>query len=197
MFETGDFVFSVVGRDDNAISEVTQGYRGARVNHMGIALKTPRGDFVLEAFPPEVRLTNIDVFSRRSIGNAGLPRLMFGRLDAEHRQLIPSAIEYGIGQRNIPYDRLYLTGETALYCSELIVDMFNHANGGTPFFAEDPMSFRDIETGQVHQAWVDYYAYFGMTVPEGEPGSNPGDISLDGRLEIYRVEGPIPGLQQI
>ena len=195
MIETGDFVFSVVGRDDNAISAVTRGYRGARVNHMGIAVRTHLGDFVLEAFPPEVRLTKTEVFSRRSIGNAGQPRLMFGRLRPEYHSLIAPAIQHGIEQRNIPYDQLYLTGEAALYCSELVVDMFKFANGGQPFFHEDPMSFRDTQSGQIHQAWIDYYDYFGMQVPEGEPGSNPGDISLDERLTIYRVEGPIPGLQ--
>lgn len=195
MIETGDFIFSVVGRDDNAISAVTQGYRGARVNHMGIAVRTHHGDFVLEAFHPEVRLTNTEVFSRRSVGNAGQPRLMFGRLKSNYRSHIAPAIQYGIAQRNIPYDQLYLTDETSLYCSELVVDMFKHANGGQPFFKEGPMSFRDTKSGQVHQTWIDYYAYFGMPVPEGEPGSNPGDISLDERLSIYRVEGPIPGLQ--
>jgi len=195
MIENGDFIFSVVGKDDNAISAVTRGHRGGRVNHMGIAVQTHHGDFVLEAFNPEVRLTKIEVFSRRSIGHANQPRLMFGRLNPKHRSLIELAIQYGIKQRNIPYDRLYLTNQAALYCSELVVDMFKYANGGQSFFHENPMSFRDTHSGQVHQAWIDYYAYFGMQVPEGEPGSNPGDISLDRRLTIYRVEGPIPGLQ--
>lgn len=78
MIKTGDFVFSVVGRDDNAISAVTQGHRGARVNHMGIVVQTHHGDFVLEAFPPEVRLTKTEVFYRRSVGRQGQPRLGSG-----------------------------------------------------------------------------------------------------------------------
>lgn len=195
MILTGDFVFSVVGRNDNAISAVTEGYRGARVNHMGIVVQNSIGNFVLEAFPPEVRLTKIEVFTRRSKGAAGLPRLMFGRLDSDHQPLTVPAIRYGIGQRNTPYDQLYLTGEGALYCSELVVDMFKYANGGQPFFEEQPMRFRNPETGEAHQDWIDYYEYFGMAVPEGEPGSNPGAISLDERLEIYRTTGPIPGLR--
>ncbi len=122
---------------------------------------------------------------------------MFGRLQPEYQPLIAPAIQYGVSQRNIPYDQLYLTDEAALYCSELVVDMFRQANGGINFFHEEPMSFRDTQSGQVHQSWIDYYAYFGMQVPEGEPGSNPGDISLDERLSIYRVEGPIPGLRPV
>lgn len=69
----------------------------------------------------------------------------------------------------MPYDDRYLTDEDALYCSELIVDMFKSANGGVEFFPEAPMSFRDIETGELHDYWVRHYNdYFGMPVPTGE-----------------------------
>jgi hypothetical protein len=71
--------------------------------------------------------------------------------------------------------------------------MFRHANNGATFFPETPMSFRDTETGQIHPTWVQYYAYYGMPVPEGEPGSNPGELSLDSKIEIYDVIGSIPG----
>lgn len=191
--KTGDLIFSFIGADANAISDVSYGYQGARVNHMGVLLNTSHGSFVLEAFPPEVRLTKLEVFSRRSHDDAGTPRMMLGRLDQEFHQLIPPAVDYGIAQRNIPYDRLYLTDEHTLYCSELVVDMFRHANDGTTFFPETPMSFRDGQSGQIHPTWEQYYAYFGMPVPEGEPGSNPGEISLDTKIEIYDVIGSIPG----
>lgn len=195
--ETGDLIFSFIGAETNAISDVTHGYRGARVNHMGILVNTHHGMFVLEAFPPEVRLTNFEVFSRRSQDADGAPRMILGRLEAVYSSLIRPAIDYGITQRNVPYDRLYLTDERALYCSELVVDMFKHANGGSPFFAETPMSFRDVQTGKIHPTWEQYYAYFGMPVPEGEPGSNPGELSLDPKVEIYNVVGEIPGYNEI
>lgn len=194
MLRTGDLVFSVVGKDTNAISAVTVGYRGAQVNHMGVLVATQFGNFVLEAFYPEVRLTKYEVFARRSESAQGELRLMHGRLASEYQGLIAPAVRYGLQQRDVPYDQLYLTGEGALYCSELVVDMFKHANDGTPFFAETPMSFRDVSSGEIHQDWVDYYNYFGMPVPEGEPGSNPGEISLDSRVQIFNVFGPIPGL---
>lgn len=192
---TGDLIFSAIGREDNPISAVTEGFRGARLNHMGVVEVTPLGIFVLEAFYPEVRLTVLDVFARRSFSETKEPRLMLGRLRDEHHHLIDPAMQYGISLRNIPYDELYLTRKSALYCSELVVAMFRYANGDRLFFKEEPMSFRDIDTGEPHQTWIDYYAYFGMAVPEGEPGSNPGAISRDDRLEIYDVIGPIPGLK--
>ncbi|WP_027250711.1 YiiX/YebB-like N1pC/P60 family cysteine hydrolase [Photobacterium halotolerans] len=192
---TGDLIFTQIGSSANAISSVTEGFRGARVNHVGVVVENSFGKYVLEAYYPEVRLTNIATHIRRSRDHRSNPRYMIGRLKSSHQDLIPDAIVYGLEQRNIPYDHLYLTGESALYCSELIVDMFKHANGGTEFFTEQPMSFRDIETGEVHDQWISYYEYFGMPVPENEPGSNPGDISKDARLHIYDVVGDISGYQ--
>jgi hypothetical protein len=192
--KTGDLIFSCIGALDDPILAVTQGYRGARVNHVGVYVENAQGQFVLEAFPPEVRVTNLEIYQRRSQLTAEGPiRIMLGRVRTEFRHLIPPAIDFGIRRRNTPYDKLYQTDERSLYCSELIVDMFKTANGGAAFFPEKPMSFRDLNTGEVLRAWVDYYAYFGMEVPEGEPGSNPGDMSLDPKLEIYSVIGPVPG----
>ena len=190
---TGDFVFGFIGPRDNAISSVTSGFKGARVNHIGLVLRNARGTYVLEAFPPEVRLTAFDVFVRRTNDEDGLPRFLRARLKPEFGYLVGKAIQYGLTMRDVPYDRLYLTDERSLYCSELVVDMFTFANEGQPFFQERPMSFRDLATGRIAQTWIDYYAKFGMAVPEGEPGSNPGDISNDRRLDMIEVVGTIPG----
>lgn len=190
---TGDLIFTQIGSPTNAISAVTEGYKGARINHIGVIIETQLGKFVLEAFPPEVRLTNIKVFLNRSKDRDGNVRYIVARLKQEFQNLIPKAISYGLQQRDVPYDRRYLTDETELYCSELVVDMFKNANNGISFFKESPMSFRDTETGEVHNYWEKYYEYFGMDVPEKEPGSNPGEISKDERLHVYDVVGDITG----
>ena len=174
---TGDLVFACIGPMTDAISAVTRGYRGALLNHVGIAVENEKGLFVLEAFPPEVRVTNWEVCARRTLATAG---------GADR--------PYMVGRLRPPYDRLYSTDQQALYCSELIVDMFAKANGDAPFFPERPMSFRDPATGEILRAWREYYQYFGMDVPDGEPGSNPADLSSDKRLEIISVVGSIPGL---
>lgn len=191
--EHGDLVFTQIGFDNDPIGAVTEGYRGARVNHVGVVVRNNKGYFVLEAFPPEVRVTQVEVFLRRSEDASSLPRYITARLQPAFRHLIPVAVAFGLERRNMPYDRLYLTDETALYCSELLIDMFKAANNGVPFFTERPMSFRDLGTGEVLPAWVEYYERFGMDVPEGEPGSNPGDISNDPRLDIVEVVGSIAG----
>ena len=63
MFKHGDLIFSQLSTDANAISAVTRGLKGARLNHMGLILNNSVGWFVLEAFPPEVRVTQVDVFT--------------------------------------------------------------------------------------------------------------------------------------
>jgi hypothetical protein len=192
MFQHGDFLFTQLGDPANAISAVTSGYRGARVNHMGVVLKNNKGVFVLEAFPPDVGATQVEVFLNRSVF-ATERRYMHARLKTEHQHLITDAIAYGIQQYNVPYDNRYLTDEASLYCSELVVDMFKTANGGREFFPEISMNFRDLVTGQIHPYWIEHYKQFGLPVPQGEPGSNPGDISKHTSLEFLSVVGIISG----
>lgn len=193
MFKQGDLIFTQIGSSTNAISAVTEGYMGARVNHVGVVVSNNWGTFVLEAFHPEVRVTSLSVFLRRSELNPSNPRYLLARLHPQYHGLLPDAVQYGLDQRNLPYDHLYLTDATALYCSELVVDMFRHANGGAEFFPEQTMSFRDTVSGEIHPTWIEYYAKFGMEVPEGQPGSNPGSISKDARLKIIDVQGPPTG----
>lgn len=197
MMQHGDLIFSQIGSDANAISAVTRGLNGARLNHMGMLLQNRYGLYVLEAFPPEVRVTQVDVFIRRTIEPiTDRERYMVCRLQPAYAHLIEPALQYGLAQRNRPYDELYLTDPRALYCSELIVDMFRAANGGDDFFVERPMRFVNPESGLIHPAWIEYYAKFGIRVPQGEPGSNPADISTDPRLELITVQGPPSGYTQ-
>ncbi len=80
--------------------------------------------------------------------------------------------------------------EDAYYCSELVVDAFKYANGGNEFFPEEPMSFIDMNTGEVHEYWIRYYnKYLGMELPVGEPGSSPGHISLSPKIKIVHRYG--------
>ena len=96
MVENGDLIFTQIGPPENAISAVKEGYRGARVNHMGVVVLNNYGAYVLEAFPPEVRVTSLVVHLRRSELNAASPRFIHARLRSEYQSLIPSAISYGL-----------------------------------------------------------------------------------------------------
>ena len=81
-----------------------------------------------------------------------------------------------------PYDVLYLPGDSAIYCSELV--QLNYVDSqGTLIFDPVPMSFHDA-TGQVTDYWREFYAARGLEVPEGEPGSNPGELSRRPQVSI-------------
>jgi hypothetical protein len=54
---------------------------------------------------------------------------------------------------------------------------------GQLVFKPIPMSFHD-KTGKVTRFWKDYYARKGLQVPEGCPGSNPGDLSRSPKLRF-------------
>lgn len=43
------------------------------------------------------------------------------------------------------------------------------------------MNFRD-STGQIAPYWQEHFARLGMPVPEGVPGTNPGELSKDPAL---------------
>ena len=81
-----------------------------------------------------------------------------------------------------PYDDLYLPGDSTIYCSELVQLNYVTPSGGL-VFEPVPMSFHD-ETGQVTDYWKEFYGRCGMSVPEGEPGSNPGEMSSRPQVTI-------------
>jgi uncharacterized protein YycO len=168
-----------------AIESVTPGYHDANISHIGIYKKLGDQDYVIEAYPPEVKLTPLPLFLARAVDDHNRPGVFVGRLKLDYRHLIPAAIEKALSLTGIPYDKAYLSGEDAYYCSELVVDAFKYANGGKEFFPEQTLSFIDRNTGEVHEYWTRYYnKYLGMSLPVGEPGSSPGHISLSPKIEI-------------
>jgi hypothetical protein len=172
-----------------AIASVTPGYRNADITHIGIYEKVGDQEFVIEAVPPEVTVTPLAEFLSRSKDDFERPRVFVGRLLHEYRHLIPAAIEKALELKGLPYDRFYLSGEDAYYCSELVADAFRYANDDEEFFPEQPLSFINRNTGEVQENWKKYYKRLGMELPAGELGSSPGEISLSPKIEILHRYG--------
>jgi len=84
----------------------------------------------------------------------------------------------------VPYDDEYVYNNGAYYCSELIYDAFMFANNGTPFFRLFPMTYKQPGTNDYFPAWVEYYKQICKPIPEGQPGCNPGGISVSDTIEI-------------
>lgn len=191
LLEDGDLLFQELPCRFlcEAIERVTPGYHNADVTHIGMYGKVGDQDYVIEATPPEVKLTPLPEFLSRASDHLGRPSVFAGRLKHEYQHLVPHAMEKAMELKGLPYDRYYLSGEDAYYCSELVVDAFKHANGGNEFFPEKPMSFVDLDTGEVHENWKRYYGQLGMNLPVGEPGSSPGDISILPKIKILHRYG--------
>ncbi|MEG2267681.1 MAG: YiiX/YebB-like N1pC/P60 family cysteine hydrolase [Acinetobacter sp.] len=177
----------------DAIEDVKPGINGARITHVGIFIIVEGVAYVIEAFPPEVRLTPINIYLKRALDDQLRPRICIGRLKPILRHLIPFALQESLRLRGLPYDQVYLTGENAYYCSELVVDAFKLANGGIEVFPEELMSFSDPNTGEVLEYWQRYYAYFGRPVPEGELGSHPASLSTSDKIDIIARMGVLHG----
>ncbi len=72
-----------------------------------------------------------------------------------------------------PYNTSYVLNEDSYYCSDFIERAFRAHH----VFALQPMNFRNPQTGEIAQHWVDLYRGMGMEVPQDQPGSNPNDMS--------------------
>lgn len=164
----------------NAITEVTQGVDGLKIDHVGIYVRIDSVDYVLEACPPAVRLTSLQDFKKRVRARDPQARVIAGRVVAEFDPVgsVKNAMAY-IGRK---YDSLYLPDDKELYCSELVQKSFVDSHGNL-IFTPIPMTFRD-GAGKIPEAFVRLYERVKMSVPEGLPGSNPGELSRRPQLTI-------------
>ena len=180
--QEGDLLFSC-SDGGNAITDVTNGVENMLIDHVAIVHRIGGADgplFVIEAIKPSVCITPIDSF----VANNPVP-VIVGRVNVDFDA--KSSIRGALKMVGKPYDDLFLPGDSAIYCSEL-VQMNYMDNSGNQIFEPIPMSFHD-ESMNVTDYWREFYGRRGMTVPEGEPGSNPGEMS---RREQVTIIGKYP-----
>ena len=187
----GDLLFVVSGNGNN-ITRVTEGVDGKAIDHVAIYSE----GHVIEAIPVKgVVESPLDSFLVRLAGHESV---LVGRVQgADVRKSVANARTF-VG---LPYDDIFMPGDSAIYCSELVQRSFVSKSstrmaksggdgcGGEAVFGTIPMSFHD-STGRVTDFWTKFYAARGLQVPEGEPGTNPGQISRDPKV---RILGPLGG----
>jgi len=174
--QEGDLLF-VCSDTANAITQVTSGVEALPIDHVGIVHRIGGDDgplFVIEAIKPVVCLTPIDTFMCEG------PQVLVGRINVAIDVL--KSVKNCLNMVGKPYDDLFLPGDSAIYCSELV--QLNYVTpGGDLIFDTVPMSFHDA-TGRVTDYWQDFYSRRGMAVPEGAPGTNPGELSRRPQVTI-------------
>lgn len=183
----GDLLFCVASpsRDGiaQAIVSVTEGIDLQRVSHVAIVCQETNGEmYALEASGKHgVWLNPINSFFVHCDHTAeGHPMVLLGRL--KDTTTIASCVEKAKTYLGRPYDYQYMPSDSALYCSEL-VQLSYVDSAGEAIFPQVPMSFHN-QDGQILPFWTTYYRQWNMTVPEGEPGTNPGGISRSDKITI-------------
>lgn len=190
---SGDLLFQLC-EEGSAITDVTTGIDALPIEHVAIylgadcdAAALPAEPIVappcvLEAIPEGgVTLTPLDTFLTRHVTADDLPLVLVGRVclaDFDAELSLARALAY-IGT---PYDSLFQPDDRAIYCSELVQKSYV-TRLGREIFAPIPMTFRDA-TGDISPHWEQFYTRLGLVVPEGEPGSNPGELSRRPAVQI-------------
>ncbi len=190
----GDLLFQDLdcGELCEAIEKVTTGYDGADFSHVGVVAESEAGELiVIEAVTEGVTATPLAEYLSRSLDDQGRPKIAVGRLKKPYRHLIGPALEEAFSLIGKPYDKPFVVGNDAYYCSELIYEIFLRANKGKPVFELAPMTFKDPESGTIFPAWQGYFSKLGISVPEGQPGINPGGISLSPAIVIIHTCAPL------
>ena len=174
-----DLLFHV-SMDDNAITKVTEGMGQQKIDHVAIFLHHEGKPYVLEAIDKGVVYTPLDSVLHRS--GYHLVGRVRGSLDKE--RTLHRAEAY-LGR---DYDHLFLAGNPAIYCSELVELSYTFVDG-SKVFPTIPMTFT-TDDGTLLPYWQDFYAERGLEVPEGQPGTNPGELSRRREVKIlYRLKG--------
>lgn len=172
----GDLLFCCTDTA-NAITAVTSGVEDLPIDHVAVFHRIGGEEgipYVIEAVKPAVRLTPIDIFLCNN------PHVIVGRVNADF--YVQPSVRRCLAMVGKPYDDLYLPGDSAIYCSELVQLNYRTVSNRL-IFEPVPMSFHD-KTGRVTDYWQEFYAQRGMTVPEGAPGTNPGELSRRQEVNI-------------
>ncbi|NOU59536.1 YiiX/YebB-like N1pC/P60 family cysteine hydrolase [Marinifilum caeruleilacunae] len=185
-FRKGDIIFQDLNSDSisEAIESVTGGEQELNFSHVGIVDIHANGKiFILEAVSKGVIQTNLEDFLERS------NKIAVGRLKEKYTQRIEAALVYGNSLLHLPYDHIYLMGDSSYYCSELIYEMFVNSGDSSAVFQLEPMTFKDSKTGEYLPFWIEYYKNLGVDIPEGKPGLNPNGMFQSGNIEIVLSYG--------
>ncbi|MBN7836918.1 MULTISPECIES: YiiX/YebB-like N1pC/P60 family cysteine hydrolase [Stenotrophomonas] len=173
----GDLLFVTAGRSglSAAIDDATGKQGAPSFDHVALVAAAPDGWpdgwEVLHADEKGSRRQSLVEF--RQDAQAKQRQIVVYRLRAPQQAAIKDAVATARTMLGKPYNTSYVLNEDSYYCSDFIERAFRAHH----VFALQPMNFRNPQTGQIAQHWVDLYRGMGMDVPQDQPGTNPNDMS--------------------
>ena len=111
-------------------------------------------------------------------------------LNDEYKHTIPTAVQFSKNQIGVDYDEVFILDNDKYYCSELIYEAFLNDS----IFELKPMTFFHPKTKKTLKVWKEYYSDLNTNIPEGNPGINPGIMSLSNKIEMVHFYGIPDGL---
>ena len=197
--QIGDILFQDLDSSPlcDAIEIVTPGYNNYNFSHIGIIVElgdpnciNPNYIYednirVLEAIPNKVTTTKLDSFLNRSIDSNEKPKVIVGRLKKRYQYSILDAVNFLKSKIGVEYDHYFIKDNNKYYCSELIYEAFEKDS----VFRLYPMTFADPITNNTMNLWQEYYNELETKIPEGEPGINPGIMSISENIKIVHKYG--------
>lgn len=169
----GDLLFVTAGRSglSAAIDDATSKQGAPSFDHVALVASAPKGWEVLHADEKGSRRQSLSEF--RQDARAKQRQIVVYRLRAPQQAAIKDAIATARTMLGKPYNTSYVLNDDSYYCSDFIERAFRAHH----VFALQPMNFRNPQTGEISQHWIDLYRGMGMEVPQDQPGSNPNDMS--------------------
>ena len=197
--QIGDILFQDLDSSPlcDAIEIVTPGYNNNNFSHIGVIVElgdpnciNPNYIYednirVLEAIPNKVTTTKLDSFLNRSIDSNEKPKVIVGRLKKRYQYSILDAVKFLKNKIGTEYDDYFIKDNNKYYCSELIYEAFEKDS----VFRLYPMTFIDPITNNTMNLWQEYYSKLETKIPEGEPGINPGIMSISENIKIVHKYG--------
>ncbi|MGM9869077.1 MAG: YiiX/YebB-like N1pC/P60 family cysteine hydrolase [Sodaliphilus sp.] len=177
--QTADLLF-VVNAQGNAITSVTEGYEQLPIDHVAIFYRDSLGlsPCVVQADYQGVRVCSLADFIADS--ESASYKLVVGRVMVPF--LPRRSVENALSHVGKPYDFYFMPDDKEMYCSELVQKCYVSTSGDL-LFSTIPMTFCNA-TGQVPDYWVKHYQKRGIPIPEGAPGTNPGELSRRPQVRI-------------
>ncbi|WP_257201878.1 YiiX/YebB-like N1pC/P60 family cysteine hydrolase [Bradyrhizobium sp. WBOS04] len=134
-----------------AIDDATGKQGAPSFDHVALVASTPKGWEVLHADEKGSRRQSLVEF--RQEARAKQRQIVVYRLHAPQQAAIKDAVATARTMLGKPYNTSYVLNEDSYYCSDFIERAFRAHH----VFALQPMNFRNPQTVEIAQHWVDLY----------------------------------------